>query len=173
MKKLLLMALISLLLTGCSRPMYSETHQPATTPSETTLPTEAEPPEETSPEILLNIFVPDENAENFNTIPTVISTADAEEIVMLLIEHSILNIDISLNSAEIVGKQLNLDFSQTFADQLKTYGTSGERMMMGCVVNTFLSAYDAYDVESVYITVDGEILESGHVIYDFPMSFFE
>ena len=37
------------------------------------------------------------------------------------------------------------------------------------VVNTFL---DAFQAESVYFTVDGQILESGHVIYDFAMPFF-
>ena len=76
----------------------------------------------------------------------------------------------TLISAELVDTQLTLDFNQAFADQLKTYGTSGERMMIGCVVNTFLRAYDA---QTVYITIDGGILESGHVIYDFPIGFME
>ena len=43
-------------------------------------------------------------------------------------------------------------------------------MIMGSVVNTYLSAYDA---ESVFITVNGEILETGHMIYDFPITYME
>lgn len=121
-------------------------------------------------EIPVNIFVPDENAENFHTIPTVIPEQDADQIVALLIEQSVLDEGITLNSIELSGTQLNLDFNQAFLDQLYTYGTAGERMMIGCVVNTFLSAYNA---ETVYITVNGETMESGHVIYDFPMEFFE
>ena len=39
-------------------------------------------------------------------------------------------------------------------------------MVVGSVVNTFL---DAFQAESVYFTVDGQILESGHVIYDFAI----
>ena len=44
-------------------------------------------------------------------------------------------------------------------------GTAGESATIKAVVNTFL---DAYGAQEAYITVDGEILESGHVIYDFP-----
>ena len=51
---------------------------------------------------------------------------------------------------------------------MKTMGTSGELMVTGTVVNTLI---DAFDVEYVSFTVDGEIFESGHVIYDFPMGF--
>lgn len=121
-------------------------------------------------EIPVNIFVPDENAENFNTIPTVIYEQDADQIITLLIEQSMLEDGIALNTIELNGTQLNLDFNQRFLDQLNSCGTSGERMLIGTVVNTFLSVYEA---ETVYITVDGEIMESGHVIYDFPIGFIE
>lgn len=57
-----------------------------------------------------------------------------------------------------------------FQNQRKSYGTSGENMLLGCVVNTFL---DAYKAETVFITVDGGILESGHAIYDFPLHYVD
>lgn len=167
MKKIISLLLLCLLLTGCKA-----------SPTETTVPlditNEPETTEQTASStevsLPLNIFVPDENAENFNTIPTVIDELDAELILKMLIENSMLNEDIALNSMELNNSQLNLDFNQAFLDQLLTYGTAGERMMIGCVVNTYLSIYDA---ETVYITVNGEVMESGHVIYDFPMHFFE
>ena len=173
MKKTISLLLCCLMLSGCtSRPVGTTDPAESTTPVETTqVPQTNDPttiPTEVS--IPLNIFVPDENAENFSTIPTVIEVLDGALILEMLIENSMLNEDISLNSAELVDSQLNLDFNQAFLDQLLTYGTAGERMMIGCVVNTYLSAYDA---ETVYITVNGEIIESGHVIYDFPMEFFE
>lgn len=173
MKKYISLVLCCLMLTGCtSQPTETTVPVETTAPMETTHAPEitdpATPPTEAS--IPLNIYVPDENAENFNTIPTTIDALDAEIILEMLIENSMLHEDIALNSEELVDSQLNLDFNQAFLDQLLTYGTAGERMMIGCVVNTYLSAYDA---ETVYITVNGEIMESGHVVYDFPMELFE
>ena len=173
MKKTISLLLCCLMLSGCtSRPVDTTVPAESTTPVEITqVPQTKDPitiPTEGS--IPLNIFVPDENAENFSTIPTVIEVLDGALILEMLIKNSMLNEDISLNSAELLDSRLNLDFNQAFLDQLLTYGTAGERMMIGCVVNTYLSAYEA---ETVYITVNGEIMESGHVIYDFPMEFYE
>lgn len=169
MKKIILLLLCCLIFTACTsvktettQPPYAES--PSSPISETTQSVET-----TVPAIPLNIFVPDDNAESFSTIPTVIDLLDANLILSLLTEYSMLGEGIMLNSIELTGTQLNLDFNQAFLDQLCTYGTAGERMMIGCVVNTFLSAYDA---ETVYITVNGEIMESGHVIYDFPLEFY-
>jgi hypothetical protein len=167
MKKIIVLLLCCLLLTSCAAKPAETTISPETTTEPVTTELTTSPTEISFP---LNIFVPDENAENFNTIPTTIDALDANLILEMLIERSMLNEGIALNSAELVDSQLNLDFNQVFLDQLCTYGTTGERMMIGCVVNTYLSVYDA---ETVYITVNGEIIESGHVIYDFPMEFFE
>ena len=168
MKKIIILLLLScLMLAGCTAAPAETTVPPESTTEPVTTEQTTSPTEVSLP---LNIFVPDENAESFYTIPTIIDVLDAELILKMLIDNSILNEDIALNSAELVDSQLNLDFNQAFLDQLLTYGTAGERMMTGCVVNTYLSIYEA---ETVYITVNGEIMESGHVIYDFPMKFFE
>ena len=168
MKKWISYILCILLLTGCTA-NHPETSAP-TVPEIAELESSLPETETNRQEIPLNIFIPNENADGFETIPTVIDTADAQTVLNMLIEHSMLNADIALNAAERIDRQLNLDFNQAFSNQLCSYGTAGERMMMGCVVNTFLSVYD---VDCVYITVDGKILESGHVIYDFPMEYFE
>lgn len=172
MKKLLAIVLCCLILSGCTTQQPAPTDDPGVTipqtEAETTAP--ATEPETTTPDISLTVYIPNENADGFETMPVVTASADAEAILALLIEHSILNEDIVLNSMAMEGRQLNLDFNQAFLDQLRSYGTAGERMMMGCVVNTFLSVYDA---DTVYITVNGQIFESGHAIYDFPMGYFQ
>lgn len=167
MKKIIALILCCLIFSGCTNLSIP----PTTSVTETTTVEESTYIAETTlPEISVDIFLPDANAEFFDTIQANVCEIHPDLIVALLVEHSMLNPDIALNHAELVDTQLNLDFNQAFLDQLCTYGTSGERMMIGCVVNTFLSAYEA---ETVYITVNGEIMESGHTIYDFPMKFFE
>ena len=163
MKKLFALALCCLILAGCA---FQQT--PREDESGTVIPSGAV--DTLPPQIPLSIYVPGENAENFEILDYTISELEPYFIVAILVDEGVLSPEVMLWQAEFAGTQLNLDFNQAFADQLNTYGTSGERMMMGCVVNTFLRAYD---METVYITVEGEILESGHVIYDFPMGFFE
>ena len=170
MKKIIVVILCCFIFTGCTARITITPQSPSTAPSESAVPETTQVPETTPVEIPVDIYIPSENADSFETIRANIYELDPVLITALLVEHSMLNENIGLNSAELVDTQLNLDFNQAFLDQLCTYGTSGERMMIGCIVNTFLSAYD---VETVYITVEGQIMESGHVIYDFPMGLFE
>ena len=68
------------------------------------------------------------------------------------------------------GKTLEVDFSEKFQEALFNQGSSGEFIMMGSVVNTFLRAYEA---DNMTITVNGNILESGHCIYESSMKAYE
>ena len=84
----------------------------------------------------------------------------------------VLNDKVALLSEEYKGTCLHLDFNDEFRDLICSTGSSGEYIIMGSLVNTFLVNYS--DVaESIFITVNGEILESGHVIYDFELSKYE
>lgn len=186
MKKLFLGLLCCLLLTACGQKTPDPTDAP-TEPHVTQVPTEVptetpteEPteaptdaPTEMSTEapapVRFTIYTPNENADGFYNAVILIDELNAQNVAAELIKEKALNEDVSVNSAYLEGTQLTLDFNSAFRDQLLTYGTAGERMMIGSVVNTFLSAYGA---ETVLITVDGEILESGHVVYDFPLEFF-
>jgi spore germination protein GerM len=100
-----------------------------------------------------------------------ISTADisAETVLTELKKRNVLPEAVSINNFHMDNGLITIDFNQAFADVVCSMGTSGELMVVGSVVNTFL---DAFQAESVYFTVDGQILESGHVIYDFAMPFF-
>ena len=175
MKKMLILALCSLVLTGCTRNVV-ETGKP-TKPAETlstTIFTEQEMPpfsvpEETSPTelIQMKVYVPDEDAISFNVI-----TVEGHMLTFLeaMIEAGVLNKDIQINSIVREENHLTIDFNQAFRDLVCSMGTSGERMIIASVVNTLI---ENYGVETISITIDANIWESGHVIYDFPMEFFE
>ena len=190
MKKILCTLLVCVILVGlvaCNKaPTKKEPIGHSNEMNHPTVPTpiekdETEPPEETTsvpvedptesiPQLLsYDIYVPNENANGF--VVESISTEEISEATVLaeLKKHNVLTEDVSINSFNVENNLITIDFNQAFADIVCSMGTSGEMMVLGSVVNTFL---DAFQAESVYFTVDGEILESGHAIYDFAMSFF-
>ena len=163
MKKLMIFLLCGLLLSGCVFTTNLPDEQLPPTPTAET-PTVADP-------IQVTLFYGNENADGFETTTVFMDQLVPQLIVEKLIEHGVLDAAITLRSLEHKDNTLHLDFTQDFLDQLNTMGTAGERMMIGSVVNTFLNAYP--EAKSVYITANGEIMESGHVIYDFELTFFE
>lgn len=186
MKKLLILLMCCLLLTACGQQKEvtgntesnptTENQNPESQPtppegsdsSESEETTEA-PTSEPQP-IMIQIYMPNENYDGFISVNMESDELSETIIVNKLIEAGVLNDGTAINSLTIEDAVLTIDFNAEFGDLIMSQGSTGERMVMGCVVNTFLRAYNA---ESVLITVDGEILESGHVVYDFPMSFFE
>jgi hypothetical protein len=171
MKIFLILLLCCGLLTGCVIIPQPQDATPADTSVQTgvTEPTQqTNTPTVPSEEIVtFTVYTPDENLIGF--IATEV-TASRESALDALIAAGVLNEDITVNSVELDGKLLKLDLNSAFADLINQQGTTGERMVLGSLVNTYLSAYQA---ETVLITVEGQILESGHVIYDFPMGYFE
>ena len=116
-----------------------------------------------------SLYIPNSNADGFDI--EIIRTDDisAETVLTELIYRNILPDTVAINSFKMDNRMITIDFNQAFADVVCSMGTSGEFMIVGSVINTFL---DAFQAESVYFTVDGQVLESGHTIYDFAMTYF-
>lgn len=85
------------------------------------------------------------------------------QLVKALADNGILNRDVALNSisfdlSEDKKQELVLlDFTTPFQTQVSGCTPEQERMLMGCLVNTFLSAYDR---ELATVTVEGKRLVS-------------
>lgn len=97
----------------------------------------------------------------------VVETKECDElseqnIWSLLKETTSVPVDSNVNSFKMNGDQLELDVDHAFGEKLRSYGTSGEDALMGCVVNTYL---DVYQCSSIKITEEGGALCSGHREY--------
>ena len=183
MKSCIFLILLCICLAGCrSTPPVTPTEAPtqAQTEIQTEVPTQAPtapaatqaPTEPVTEPVLVSytLYLPNENADGFvpQTVQTERITADG--VLEQLQKAGALPDTVIINAFGSQGDQLNLDFNSAFADAVNSMGTSGERMIIGSLVNTFLNAFQA---QSLAFTVEGEILESGHVAYDFPLTFFE
>ncbi len=168
MKRFLLILMCSLMLTACAARDNQATQPVESTPAETTdtQPTDTLPTDTEADVRVFTVYTPNEAYDGFFTTEVQEGTLTAMEA---LINAGVLTEDVTVNGIAMEGTHITVDFNSAFADLINTQGTTGERMIMGCVVNTFLSANNA---QTMTITVDGEILESGHVVYDFPMEYF-
>lgn len=145
---------------------------PFTYPTLPTIPTtEPTVPETTVPAgpVHFIFYLPNESADGFMEREATIEQLIPEGILLILQVNDVVNDNVTIRSAVMQGSQLNLDLNQAFLDQLLTTGASGEKMLVGSIVNTFLSAYGA---ETVMLTVNGEIIDSGHTVFDAPLSKF-
>ena len=159
MKKVILFLLTCFMLVSCT--------QVTSAPETSILPTTETINEPTAMEII--VYYGNDNADGFETTIFEVSYFNGATLVKKLIEMSALTEDVELLSEHYEGTCLHLDFNDAFRDLVCSMGSSGEYMVIGSVVNTFLDNYK--DVaQSVFITVNGDILESGHVIYDFELT---
>jgi hypothetical protein len=146
----------------------TEKTEPTIPEKETEAPTEPEK-ETFVPELLeYRIYLPNENANGFDTKIIECEYFDIEDMIQELKNHNALPEDVVVNDYGFEGNTINIDFNEAFGNYMNTMGTSGELMVTGTVVNTLI---DAFDVEYVFFTVNGEIFESGHAIYDTPIGF--
>ena len=54
-------------------------------------------------------------------------------------------------------KTIDLDFNSKLGDRVRSFGSTGETEIIGCLVNTYL---DAYDCEGIQLTEEGQKFET-------------
>lgn len=138
-------------------------------------------------EMEITLYLPDDQAESFEEVTETVD-ATPQGIVDALISHGALPEGVKVNSFSMSDNgvetqegdtvsytagdtlRIDLDLSKEFAEAASSTGTSGELMLLGSLVNTMLKAYNA---DEITITCDGAPLETGHNVYDQPLTFYD
>lgn len=173
---LIIVGMMAFALCSCSdtetvivEPTPAAVESPAPTP-EITEPVEITETVEAIPEYVVNIYYGDDNAEKILYEGAIINELSAQSLADKLLEKGVFSEKITVNSFTVDNYNIiHLDLDDSFAAQINSMGTSGEYIMMGSLVNTVL---DAFDADGLMLTVNGEIFESGHSIYDFEQKFY-
>ncbi|MBE6753114.1 MAG: hypothetical protein E7559_01970 [Ruminococcaceae bacterium] len=134
-----------------------------TQPTETTTTTQATEPQG----VMFSIYLMDDNAEHLLCREMTIESDSAWHAWAALKQlNPCIPAKAYLNSFTLNGADGTLDLNDgIYAAQL---GSGPEALMLQAIANTFI---ENYNLERLYITVDGSTYESGHAILDEPFTY--
>ena len=113
--------------------------------------------------VLLLVWYPNDNADGFNAAVAEVADFSEKTLSDALTEYAGFNHD-AIQSLETENGTVRADLSDHFWQQVCSQGTTGEAMLLGSLTRTLL---DAFGADSVIITVNGAVPETGHAVYDF------
>ena len=112
--------------------------------------------------ICVSVYYPNENADGTEVLEVQCKEVNENILWNLLKQKNVVSEESCVNSIKVSENKIDLDVNEAFGNQLRSYGTAGEDVLMESVVNTFL---DAYECEKIKITENGSTLYSGHTEY--------
>lgn len=118
----------------------------------------------------LEVYYIDELTGKIAEKDEVITGELSEAIVSKLKETAVLSQEceievISVNESE---EKMEIAVNSGFGEYIRSMGTSGESLVLECVVRTYS---EAYDCDGVKITENGNPLETGHAVFDGYISY--
>lgn len=155
-----LLCILMLVLAGCSPKPVGEPDTP-------------DAPEVEEPKTIgVTVFVPDDQAEYLTAatvdIPEIGNEEMPDTLIRGLADAGVIPEDVAVQNFADADGALALDLSAPYLTALQASGSAGESMLLYAVVNTFFTHYE--DAESLTLTVDGNVIETGHNLYDAPFT---
>lgn len=117
----------------------------------------------------VRVYFPDDQVMYLLAADVPVYSREAPDVLFALKTAHVVPRETEMLSCETDAEGvLHLDLSGEFREYVCKMGTSGEALTMAGLVNSFLEATGA---QSLRLTIEGKDLETGHAIYDFPLSF--
>jgi hypothetical protein len=113
------------------------------------------------------VYSSDDQAEHFVINYVSVDELTADNVLAALVNAGVVAENVTVEDFKTSGSALTLDLSADFQKQLSALGTSGEYMLMGSVVNTFLAAFGG---KTITITAAGKTITTGHNEYSQPLT---
>lgn len=124
--------------------------------------------------VSISVYYCNDDATAFDTEQVEIESLSPENIIAALAAKGATDADIevvSFEKTEVDGQPaIDLDLSKSFERYVSSVGSTGEYYAIGSIGNTFLRAYDC---ERIKITVEGNVLETGHAEYPGYLTMFQ
>ncbi len=140
-------------------------------PNEAPAPSESAPAELPAPGVTVTLYRGDDQAEKLLPQEATLPELSPQAILDKLMELAVFSEAIPVNSFTVDNYNvIQLDLGESFKTQINAMGTSGEYIMMGSLVNSFL---DAFEADSLRLKINGEDLETGHNVYDYDLTRFQ
>lgn len=121
----------------------------------------------------LTIYVDDGNADYLAEL-VVSGEKNADSLIALLAQHGMIPEGTVVNSFEVLDQEEiaigKIDLSKEYEEAVSHTGTAGETMYIYSVVNTLIKNLG---VDKVRLTCDGEIISTGHAIYEDDFQFYD
>lgn len=91
----------------------------------------------------------------------IVTIKDENDIWSALQENGILTSDCRLLNFKVNEEKciIDLDFNVATGERIRNMGTTGETQIIGCIINTYL---EAYNCDGIKLTEEGQPLETSH-----------
>lgn len=126
-----------------------------------------------APQSEVTLLVPNAALDNLEektvVLPKAADAVDAGDLTRALAENGAVPADSTVLSFEADGVHGKANLNKAFADGIAASGTAGETMMLASLVNTLCAFYELSDLT---VTAEGKPIETGHNVYDMPLTPF-